>query len=169
MQGVLGNLAAGLTILFTRPFHVGEYTSIAGEEGTVDEIKLFNTVLSHPDRSRVVIPNRKIVGEILHNFGALRQLDVVVNVAYDTDVKLALATIQDLLRTHPKILQEPEPVVRVLTLADSSIRIAICPWAAVADFNAASSDATQAVLESFRAHGIVIPLPQREVRLLGTT
>jgi len=57
----------------------------------------------------------------------------------------------------------------VLTLADSSIRIAICPWAAVADFNAASSDVTQAVLESFRAHGIVIPLPQREVRLLGTT
>jgi len=169
MQGVLGNLAAGLTILFTRPFHVGEYISIAGEEGTVDEIKLFNTVLSHPDRSRVVIPNRKIVGEILHNFGALRQLDVVVNVAYDTDVKLALATIQDLLRTHPKILQDPEPVVRVLTLADSSIRIAICPWAAVADFNAASSDVTQAVLESFRAHGIVIPLPQREVRLLGTT
>jgi len=169
MQGVLGNLAAGLTILFTRPFHVGEYISIAGEEGTVDEIKLFNTVLSHPDRSRVVIPNRKIVGEILHNFGAMRQLDVVVNVAYDTDVKLALATIQDLLRTHPKILQEPEPVVRVLTLADSSIRIAICPWAAVADFNAASIDVTQAVLESFRAHGIVIPLPQREVRLLGTT
>lgn len=169
MQGVLGNLAAGLTILFTRPFHVGEYISIADEEGRVEDIKLFNTVLSHPDRSRIVIPNRKIVGEILHNFGTLRQLDVVVGVAYDTDIKLALATIQDLLRMHPKILQEPEPVIRVLTLADSSVRIAIRPWTAVADFNAASSDITQAVLESFRARGITIPFPQREVRLLGTS
>ena len=168
MQGVLGNLAAGLTILFTRPFHVGEYISIADEEGRVEDIKLFNTVLSHPDRSRIVIPNRKIVGEILHNFGTLRQLDVVVGVAYDTDIKLALALIQDLLRMHPKILQEPEPVIRVLTLADSSVHIAIRPWTAVADFNAASSDVTQAVLESFRARGITIPFPQREVRLLGT-
>ncbi|QLQ02679.1 MAG: mechanosensitive ion channel family protein [Thiobacillus sp.] len=167
MQGVLGNLAAGLTILFTRPFHVGEYISIVDEEGTVEDIKLFNTVLSHPDRSRIVIPNRKIVGEILHNFGTLRQLDVIVNVAYDTDIRQALATIQDLLRAHPKILQEPEPFIRVLALTDSSVQIAIRPWTPVADFYATSGDITQAVLETFREHGIQIPFPQREVRLLG--
>jgi small conductance mechanosensitive channel len=168
MQGVLGNLAAGLTIIFTRPFKVGEYISIADVEGAVDEIRLFNTVLTHPDRSRIVIPNRKIVGEILHNFGALRQLNVVVGVAYDTDLELALAAIRDLLRAHPKILQEPEPVIAVLTLADSNVTIAIRPWTAVSDFNAASSDITQAVLETFRSRGIAIPFPQREVRLLGT-
>lgn len=167
MQGVLGNLAAGLTIIFTRPFQVGEYISIAGEEGAVEDIKLFSTVLSHPDRSRIVIPNRKIVGEILHNFGALRQLDVVVGVAYDTDIRQALAAIRDLLAAHPKILQAPEPVIRVLTLSDSSVNIAIRPWTAVADFNTASSDITQAVLETFRERGIQIPFPQREVRLLG--
>src|SRR5687768_13916347 len=69
MQGVLSNVAAGLSIIFTKPFRVGEYISIAGEEGRVETISLFNTVLSHVDRSRVVIPNRKISGEILHNFG----------------------------------------------------------------------------------------------------
>lgn len=167
MQGVLGNLAAGLTIIFTRPFKVGEYISIVGEEGTVEEIKLFSTVLSHPDRSRIVIPNRKIVGEILHNYGSLRQLDVTVGVAYDTDIGSALQAIRDLLAAHPKILAEPEPVIRVLTLADSSVLIAVRPWTTVADFNAASSDITQAVLETFRARGIAIPFPQREVRLLG--
>jgi small conductance mechanosensitive channel len=166
MQGVLGNLAAGLTIIFTRPFHVGEYISIVGEEGTVEEIKLFNTVLSHPDRSRIVIPNRKIVGEILHNFGTLRQLDVVVGVAYDTDLRLALETIRELLAAHPNILQEPEPMIRVLTLADSGVTIAIRPWTLVEHFNSASGEITQAVLEAFRARGIRIPLPQREVRLL---
>ncbi len=168
MQGVLGNLAAGLTIIFTRPFLVGEYISIAEEEGTVEEIKLFNTVLSHPDHSRVVIPNRKIAGEILHNYGTLRQLDVVVGVAYDTDIALALQTIRDLLATHPTILQQPEPVIRVLTLSDFRVQIAICPWVGVGDFIDASSDITQAVLETFRARGIVIPLPQREVRLLDS-
>ena len=167
MQGVLGNLAAGLTIIFTRPFKVGEYISIVDVEGTVEEIKLFNTVLSHPDRSHIVIPNRKIVGEILHNFGTLRQLDVVVNVAYDTDIKQALAAIRDLLAAHPKILQEPEPFIRVLALADSSVQIAIRPWTSVADFYSTSGDITQAVLETFRVRGISIPFPQREVRLLG--
>jgi small conductance mechanosensitive channel len=166
MQGVLGNLAAGLTIIFTRPFLVGEYISIAEEEGTVEEIKLFNTVLSHPDHSRVVIPNRKIAGEILHNYGTLRQLDVVIGVAYDTDLKRALQMIHEVLAAHARIQSVPEPVVRVLALTDSSIRIAIRPWVAVADFIDASSDITQAVIETFRERGIVIPLPQREVRLL---
>ena len=167
MQGVLGNLAAGLTIIFTRPFQVGEYISIAEEEGTVEGIHLFSTILSHPDRSRIIIPNRKIVGEILHNFGTLRQLNVVVGVAYDTDIKLALAAIRELLAAHPKILQEPEPVIRVLTLADSGVEIAVRPWTTVDDHNDTSSDITQAVLETFRARGISIPFPQREVRLLG--
>jgi small conductance mechanosensitive channel len=168
MQGVLSNLAAGLTILFTRPFKVGEYISIAEEEGMVEEIKLFNTVLGHPDRSRVVIPNRKIAGEILHNYGTLRQIDVVVGVAYGTDIRVALQLIRDQLAAHPKILQEPEPVIRVLTLADFSVQIAVRPWVSVADFIDASSDITQAVLETFRERGITIPFPQREVRLLAT-
>lgn len=169
MQGVLGNLAAGLTIIFTRPFQVGEYISIADEEGSVEGIHLFNTVLSHPDHSRIIIPNRKIVGEILHNFGTLRQLDVVVGVAYDTDIKQALAAIRELLAAHPKILQEPEPLIRVLSLADSGVEIAIRPWTTVDNYYDTSSDITQAVLENFRARGISIPFPQREVRLLGTS
>jgi len=168
MQGVLGNLAAGLTIIFTRPFLVGEYISIAEEEGTVEEIKLFNTVLSHPDRSRIVIPNRKIAGEILHNYGTLRQLDVVIGVAYDTDLKRALQVIHEVLAANARIQTVPEPVVRVLTLTDSSVRIAIRPWVAVTDFIDASSEITQAVIETFRERGIVIPLPQREVRLLDS-
>src|SRR5215510_10765947 len=80
MQGVLSNIVAGLTIIFTRPFRVGEYVSIAGVEGRVESIQLFSTTLSHTDLSRVVIPNRKIVGEILHNYGQIRQLSLVVGV-----------------------------------------------------------------------------------------
>ena len=167
MQGILGNLAAGLTIIFTRPFLVGEYISIAKEEGTVEEIRLFNTVLGHTDKSRIVIPNRKIVGEILHNFGLLRQLDVLVGVAYETDINRALRVARDVLARNPRVLPEPAPVIAVLALAESRVQLAIRPWTSVVDYAGASSEITQAVLEAFRAEGITIPLPQREVRLLG--
>jgi len=168
LQGVLGNLAAGLTIVFTRPFKVGEYISIVDEEGEVDSISLFSTTLRHPDRSRVVIPNRKIVGEILHNYGTIRQLGLSVGVAYDTDIGDAIATIEEVLRANPRVLQDPPPVLRVSALADSSVNIAVQPWVEVAHYGAAGGELNRAILEAFRRRGISIPFPQREVRLLGS-
>jgi len=167
MQGVLGNLAAGLTIIFTRPFRVGEYLAMAGVEGRVDAIKLFNTTLDNPDLSKIVIPNRKIVGEILHNYGTLRQLDVVVGVAYNTDLNLALSAVNTVLQGNPRILQDPAPVVRVSMLADSSINIVVKPWVNVPDFGSAGGEVNKALVEEFRTRGVSIPFPQREVRLLN--
>ena len=167
LQGVLGNLAAGLTIIFTRPFRVGEYISIVGEEGTVEVISLFSTVLGHPDRSRVVIPNRKIVGEILHNYGGIRQLDLSVGVAYDTDIGAALTAIDEVLKANPRVLAEPAPVIRISALADSSVRISVMPWVPVDDFGTAAGELNRTILESLRSRRIVIPFPQREVRLVG--
>jgi small conductance mechanosensitive channel len=169
MQGVLGNLAAGLTIIFTRPFRVGEYVSMVGVEGRVEAIELFTTRLSHPDLSKVIIPNRKIVGEILHNYGLIRQLDVVVGVAYSTDLTLELAVVNDVLGRNPRVLKDPAPVVRVSILADSSINIAVKPWVNVPDYGPANGEVNKAVVEEFRVRGISIPFPQREVRLLGAT
>jgi small conductance mechanosensitive channel len=166
MQGLLGNLFAGLTIIFTKPFRVGEYIGIVGEEGTVETITLFQTTLSHPDRSRVVIPNRKIVGEILHNYGKIRQVDMTVGVAYDTDLNQALTLIQEVLRENKRVLQEMTPVIGVRQLADSSINIAVKPWVAVTDFGPAGGEISKSLLEAFREHGIELPFPQREVRLL---
>jgi len=167
MQGVLGNVVAGLTIIFTRPFRIGEHIAIVGEEGTVEDISLFNTVLSHADRSRVVIPNRKIVGEILHNHGGIRQLDLLVGVAYGTDMQQALAAIREVLAANRRVLVEPEPVILVRALADSCVDIGVKPWVKVVDYNDAAGEINQAILETFRARGILIPFPQREVRLLG--
>ena len=166
MQGVLANLAAGLTILFTRPFRVGDYISIAKEEGEVLDIQLFSTTLGHADLSRVVIPNRKIVGEILHNFGRVRQLDVAVGVSYQTDLGAALGAVRDVLQANPRVLRDPAPVISVARLADSSVRIGVQPWVSVADYATATSEVNRGVLEAFRSRNIVIPMPQREVRML---
>jgi len=168
-QGVLSNLVAGLSIIFAKPFRVGEYISIVGEEGLVVTITLFTTTLTHPDKSRVVIPNRKIVGEILHNFGTIRQLDIVVGVAYDTDMTAAFAAIAEILQANPRVLRDPGPIVQTLLLGDSSVNIGIRPWVNVSDYRAALGEINTAVLETFRARGIVLPFPQREVRVLEKT
>lgn len=159
LQGVLGNVAAGLTIIFTRPFRVGEYISIVGEEGVVQEISLFSTVLRHSDLSLVVIPNRKIVGEILHNYGEIRQLDLRVGVAYGTDLDDAVATIRAVLAANARVLREPSPVVQAIRLGDYAITIAIRPWVAVQDYGATPGEINPAVVQAFAARDIEIPVP----------
>ena len=165
-QGLLSNLFAGLTIILTKPFRVGEYIGIVGEEGSVETITLFQTTLTHPDRSRVVIPNRKIVGEILHNYGKIRQIDITVGVAYDTELNQALTVIQEVLSNNARVLHDIKPVIGVRLLADSSINIAVKPWVGVQDYGPAGAEINKSILEAFRKHGIVIPYPQREVRLV---
>jgi small conductance mechanosensitive channel len=167
-QGVLSNIVAGLSIIFTKPFRVGEYVAIAGVEGVVEAITLFSTTLGHVDRSRVVVPNRKIVGEILHNYGHIRQLDVTVGVAYDTDLRIPLALIREVLQANPRCLKDPEAVVQTIQLGDSAVGIAVRPWVLVQDQVLASGEVYVSLLEAFRARGIVIPVPQREVRLIGS-
>ena len=166
LQGILGNIVAGLTIIFTQPFHVGDYISIAHEEGEVLDINLFSTTLGHTDRSKVIIPNRKIVGEILHNCGQIRRLALTVGVAYGTDTSAALSMINDILSASSRVLKSPEPVVGVGRLADFSVSISINPWVNVPDYEAAISEINQAILATFREKGIVIPFPQHEVRML---
>jgi small conductance mechanosensitive channel len=165
-QGVLSNMVAGLTIIFTKPYRVGEYIAIAGVEGQVEGITLFNTALTHPDRSRIIVPNRKVVGEILHNYGKIRQAEVQVGVAYESDLPAALAAIRDLVRANPRVLAEPPPVIQVITLADSAVEIAIKPWVAVADYGAIAGELNLSLVEELRQRGIGIPYPQREVRLI---
>src|SRR5439155_2701968 len=97
LQGVLGNLVAGLTIIFTKPFRVGEYVELLSVRGDVSKIELFSTTLIHPDRSRVVVPNRRIVGEILHNYGTMRQLHLAVAVPHDADLAKVLAAVGDVV------------------------------------------------------------------------
>ncbi|HWD93261.1 MAG TPA: mechanosensitive ion channel domain-containing protein [Verrucomicrobiae bacterium] len=169
LQGVLGNLVAGLTIIFTKPFRVNEYIEILNVQGQVSHIDLFTTTLIHPDRSRVVVPNRKIVGEVLHNYGTIRQLDLRVGVGYGTDLGAAFQTIGEVLKANPRVLRDIEPAVGVTALGGSSIDIAVKPWVGTADFGAAGAEIYQAIVMQFRERKIEIPFPQREVRFLNNS
>ena len=167
MQGVLSNVVAGLTIIFTKPFRVGEYVELASVQGQVQTIELFSTTLLHADMSRVVVPNRKIVGEILHNYGTIRQLNLTVGVGYGSDIPRVMALLQAIVATNPRALKTPLPGIGVSSLADSSINIAVKPWVSVADYGPAGAEIYQTIIDTFRREKIEIPFPQREVRMLN--
>jgi len=169
LQGVFLNLFAGLSIIITKPFRVGEFIEILGEHGEVQAIDIFTTKLLHIDQSFVVIPNRKIIGEIFHNYGKMRQLNLTIGVAYATDLTQALATIQRVVDTNPRVLKDPVPVIGVGQLADSSINISIKPWVAIADYVPAQAELYQGIVEAFGTDHIQIPFPQREIRMLNAS
>lgn len=166
-QGVLSNVVAGLTIIFTKPFRVGQFVEIAGVSGQVEAIELFSTILIHGDLSRIIIPNRKIVGEILHNYSTVRQAEITVGIAYGSDVPRTLDIIREVLKSHPLVLRAPEPVVGVSSLGESAVVLSIRPFVNLANFGAAQMALNQDLLEQLRRHQIEIPFPQREIRFLG--
>jgi small conductance mechanosensitive channel len=164
MQGMLGNLVAGLTIIFTKPYRVGEYIELLGVYGQVTDIELLSTKLIHGDRSVVTIPNRKIIGEILHNYGTVRQLDLNVGIAYDADLARALSVVNEILLGNPRVLKDPAPVVGISKLGESAINISVQPWVNVLDYGPAQLELYQAIVEQFGASQI--EFPQSDVRLI---
>jgi small conductance mechanosensitive channel len=167
LQGVLSNVIAGLTIIFTKPYRVGEYIDVLGEEGEVQSIDIFSTMLIHPDLSKVVIPNRKIVGEILHNFGTMRQLHLKVGVAYGADLNETMSLVRQSLEGSAYVLKEPIPLVGISMLDDSAIVVSVRPWVKVVDYEAAQAELYRTIVERFREGHVAVPLPQREVRLVS--
>jgi small conductance mechanosensitive channel len=168
LQGVLGNVIAGLTIIFTKPFRVGEHIEIVGMKGDVQTIELFSTTLVHPDRSRIIIPNRKLVGEILHNFGTVRQIHLTVTVPHGADLGAVLVLIRDVVTANARVLPEPTPVIGVGQIEVAGIRIGIHPWVRVPDVVVVEGEVYRALAERLGSAGIAVPVPRHEVKLINS-
>ena len=166
LQGVFSNLVAGLTIIFTKPFRIGEYIEINNVRGDVALIELSTTTLIQTDFSRVIVPNRKIVGEILHNFGTMRQLTLMVRVPHTTDLNAALQTAREVVTQSARALKDPVPSVGIAAVDDIGIKIAVQPWVRVIDVVPAEPEIYQSLVEAFRARGIGVPVSAHDVRLL---
>ncbi len=163
---MLSNVIAGLTIIFTKPFRVGEHIEIVGMKGDVANIELFSTTLLHPDQSRIIIPNRKIVGEILHNFGAMRQLHLSVAVPHGSDLDAVLALVRDVVSANPRVLAQPAAVIGVAQIEPAGVRIGVNPWVKVPDVVAAEAEIYRSLVERFGRTGIGVPVPRQEVQLV---
>ena len=167
LQGSLSNFAAGVLILVLKPYRIGDYIEGAGVAGTVQAIQLFTTALTTPDNVKILAPNGKIFGDVIKNYSAheTRRADLVVGIGYGSDIQRAQEVIMGLLKEDARILPEPEPVIAVSELADSSVNLVIRPWVKRADLWPVKFDLTRRIKEAFDANGIEIPFPQRTVHM----
>jgi small conductance mechanosensitive channel len=167
LQGSLSNFAAGILMVIFKPFKVGDFVSVAGTQGTVQEIQILNTVLNSPDNVRIIIPNAQITGGTISNFStnATRRVDLTIGISYDDDIKKAKQLIEGVLASDARILKNPAPQVVVSELADSSVDFAVRPWVKSADYWDVYFDTTANLKTALESNGITIPFPQQEISI----
>ena len=167
LQDSLSNFASGLMILFFRPFDEGDVIEAGGISGKVQSMNLVSTTILAFDNKRMVVPNNKIWNDVIINATGVaeRRVDMQFGIGYDDDIEKAHEILVDIITSHPKVLKEPEPTIRMHALADSSVNFIARPWALTADYWDVYWDVTRAVKKRFDEAGIGIPFPQRDVHL----
>jgi len=171
LKDTLSNFASGLMILLYRPYDVGEVVNVAGVTGKVEQMSLVSTSILTPDNQTVVVPNNSIWGDVITNITGrdTRRVDMTFGIGYSDDIEKAQNILAKILEDHPQILDEPEPVIKVHELADSSVNFIVRPWAKTSDYWDVYWDVTRAVKDRFDAEGISIPFPQQEVTMHQAT
>lgn len=167
LRDSLANIASGVMLIALRPFRAGDVVNIAGIDGTVEHVGVFQSALRTVENHAVILPNNQITSVPIVNYTAkpLRRIDVAVGVAYDTDIRDARAVLQALAKAHPRVRSDPECDVVVTALADSSVNLVLRAWVETPDYAPTRSDLVEAVHRELTAAGIGIPFPQREVHL----
>lgn len=169
LQGTLQNVAAGVVLLFLRPFKVGDFVDCDSVSGVVQEIGLFATEFRTLDGLFVLAPNSEVWGSPVTNFGRnpLRRFDLVIGIGYDDDIDLARSTMQRLADDDERVLTDPEPYIYVSELGDNAVSVTMRVWMKTADWWATSNDLREAGKKAFDAAGLSIPFPQRDVHHYG--
>ncbi|MCB9161084.1 MAG: mechanosensitive ion channel [Caldilineaceae bacterium] len=167
LQDSLKNFAAGVMLIFYRPFKVGDYVRFPDSEGTVESITLVNTMLRTPDNLSIIIPNGKISADTIVNLTAnpTRRIDLVVGIGYDDDLRRAKTLLEQIVQDEPRVLETPAPVIAVAALADSSVNFDVRPWVKTSDYLAVKYALTEQIKLRFDAQGISIPFPQMDVHV----
>ena len=167
LQGSLSNFASGFLMIIFRPISVGDFIEGAGTMGIVKEIQVFTTILVTPDNKQVIIPNAQLTNGNIVNYSSMgtRRVDLVAGIGYGDDIKKAKEIIVSILEKDSRILKDPEYVVAVGELGDSSVNINVRPWVAGADYWAVYSDTLESIKYAFDEAGISIPFPQQDVHL----
>ncbi len=166
LQGVLANLAAGVSIMLSHYFRIGDYIEIGTVKGQVTSIDLTMTVLRTLEDARVIVPNRRIVGEVIYNYTAERRVPLHVEVGYGEDLGKALSVVQAVLAENSRVLKDPPPEVGIVHLSDAGVQFALRPWCKAEDFWRVQYEVYRAILERFRQEKIATAVPTREVRLV---
>jgi small conductance mechanosensitive channel len=163
LQGPLSNYASGITLIFTKPFKVGDIIEVVGVSGEVLDIKLARTDLKSLDGTMYIIPNKHIIGEIIHNCSDVKELDLNIGIGYKTDVTTAIQLMKNLIKEDKRVMREPN--LGISSFGESSININARVWCKVNDYWNVMFDLNKQIFEAFKQNGIEIPYPQREIRI----
>ena len=169
LQGPLSNYGAGLTIILTRPFVVGDTIKVLDVTGIVEEVKLAYTDLSNEDGEIITIPNKHIVGEVLHNSKENLVVEGVIGVSYDSDPNVAVKLIHEVLNDFDTVASEPAPQIGIQNFGDSAIEIAYRYWVPTKQYYETLYSVNAEVFTRFKNNGVNIPYPQREVKILNNS
>ncbi len=170
LQDSLKNFAAGVMILIFRPFAAGHFVEAAGISGIVESISIFTSTIRSADNKEIIVPNGNIYGGNIINYSArdTRRVDLVFGIGYDDDIKQAKELLAKIITAHQLVLADPEPVIAVAELADSSVNFVVRPWVKTADYWTVLFEITETVKLEFDKAGISIPYPQMDVHLQKT-
>lgn len=168
LKDSLSNFAAGVMLIFFRPFESGDFIEAAGISGTVISIRIFNTVLRTGDNRIITVPNSLIYADPITNFSAedIRRIDLVIGIGYDDDIARAKALIQGVLAQEERILDQPAPAMLLVELGESSVDIAVRPWVDSADYSQVRSDLLEHIKRALENAGLSIPYPQRDLHIV---
>lgn len=168
LQSPLSNYGAGLSIILTRPFVVGDTVSIQGVTGIVREVKLACTILTDEDDVEITIPNKHIIGEVIHNSRGDTLIELEIGVSYHADADQAIQLIQSALSTLVlNTTRDSEPEVGIDSFGDSNVNIAVRLWAPTSEHYRVRYRANAEIYRALQQANIEIAFPQREVRMLS--
>lgn len=171
LQGTLSHIAAGVMLLFFRPFKVGDFVETAGEIGTIQEINMFTTEMNTVDNKKIIIPNNHVWSGTITNYNAnnTRRVDLEIGIDYSDNINLAFKVINDVLTKEKLVLSKPESLVAVDNLGDNSVNITVRAWVKKADYLTVKFALTKAIKEAIDANGMSIPFPQHTVHFADPT
>jgi len=167
LQDTLSNFASGMMILVYRPFDVGDVIEAGGVTGKVDQMNLVSTMILTFDNQLLIVPNKQVWGGIIRNVTHQdkRRVDMTFGIGYSDDIPKAEKVLTEIITSHEKVLKDPEPIVRLHTLGESSVDFVVRPWSNTVDYWDVYWDITREVKQRFDAEGISIPFPQRDVHV----
>jgi len=169
LQGSLANFAAGFLMIMFRPIKVGDFIEGAGVAGVVESIQIFTTTMKTGDNKTIIIPNAKLSGDNIINYSTkpTRRVDMTVGVAYDADLSKVRDVLKDIISKESRIHSDPEPLIAVAELADSSVNFVVRVWTDTGDYWAVMFAMNETIKNRFDAEGIGIPFPQRDLHIVS--
>jgi len=167
LQGSLANFAGGVLVLLFKPYKIGDFIEAQGVSGAVREIQIFNTIITTGDNKTIIVPNGAISNGVITNYSSqtTRRVDMTFGIGYEDDISKAKSLLKKLIGEDTRILDNPEPLVVVSELADSSVNFTVRVWCNASDYWGIYFDMQEKVKLSFDEAGISIPYPQQDVHM----